>query len=141
MTALISGLDHVQIEAPAGCEAGARAFFGIFLGLPELEKPPALRARGGVWFALPDGRQLHIGVTPDFVPRVKGHPALRCGDLAAFQAHCAAHGVPCRPDEEAGVPRVFLTDPFGNRLEVVSSSAVEPAQSSDQPVFLTPVDS
>lgn len=119
MRPFISGLDHVQVEAPPGCEADARAFFGAFLGLPELLKPEALRARGGVWFALPDGRQLHVGVTPDFVPREKGHPALRCPDLAAFQTHRDAHSVPCQPDAEAGVPRVFLQDPFGNRLEVV----------------------
>lgn len=119
MTSLITGLDHVQVEAPAGCEAAARGFFGEFLGLPELVKPAALRARGGVWFGLPDGRQLHIGVTPDFAPREKGHPALRCADLAAFKAHCLAHGFPFKPDEEAGVARVFLSDPFGNRLEVV----------------------
>ncbi|WP_264775146.1 VOC family protein [Deinococcus aetherius] len=122
MTSLISGLDHVQVEAPAGCEADARAFFGEFLGLPELAKPGALRSRGGVWFGLPDGRQLHVGVTPDFVPREKGHPALRCADLAAFRARCGAHGVPFRADEEAGVPRVFLRDPFGNRLEVVQGA-------------------
>ncbi|WP_216328754.1 glyoxalase [Deinococcus aestuarii] len=119
MPTLMSGLDHVQVEAPAGCEVQARAFFGAFLELPELAKPEALRPRGGVWFGLPDGRQLHVGVTPDFVPREKGHPALRCADLAAFRAHCETHGVPYRADEEAGVPRVFLRDPFGNRLEVV----------------------
>lgn len=119
MTLLISGLDHVQLEAPAGGEAAARAFFGEFLRLPELLKPEALRSRGGVWFGLPDGRQLHVGVTPDFVPREKGHPALRSPDLAAFQAHCDAHGVAYRADAEAGVPRLFLRDPFGNRLEVV----------------------
>lgn len=119
MSPLISGLDHVQVEAPAGCEEQARAFFGAFLGLPELLKPEALQGRGGVWFALPDGRQLHVGVTPGFVPREKGHPALRCPDLAAFRAHCDAHGVAYKADAEAGVPRVFLRDPFGNRLEVV----------------------
>ncbi len=119
MSSLITGLDHVQIEAPVGCEAAARAFFGGFLGLPELQKPAPLQARGGVWFGLPDGRQLHVGVTPDFVPREKGHPGLRCADLAAFQERCAAHGIACRADTEAGVARVFLQDPFGNRLEVV----------------------
>ncbi|WP_019587005.1 glyoxalase [Deinococcus apachensis] len=122
MSPLISGLDHVQVEAPAGCEEAARAFFGTFLGLPELLKPEALRGRGGVWFTLPDGRQLHVGVTPDFVPREKGHPALRCPDLSAFRAHCDAHGVSYRADVEAGVPRVFLRDPFGNRLEVVEGA-------------------
>ncbi|GAA5513277.1 hypothetical protein Dcar01_02010 [Deinococcus carri] len=130
MTTLISGLDHVQVEAPAGCETDAQAFFGAFLGLPELLKPEALRARGGAWFALPDGRQLHVGVTPGFMPREKGHPALRCRDLAAFRAHCEAHGVPYRADAEAGVPRVFLRDPFGNRLEVV--------EGAHESVLLTP---
>jgi len=119
---LITGLDHVQIEAPAGCEAQARAFFGVFLGLPELVKPEALRRNGGVWFGLPDGRQLHVGVAPEFVPRMKGHPGLRCDDLAAFTAHCDRHGMPYRADQEAGVARVFLQDPFGNRLEVVQGA-------------------
>lgn len=122
MASLITGLDHIQLEAPAGCEAAARAFYGDFLGLPELQKPAALQKNGGVWFALPDGRQLHVGVAPGFVPRQKGHPALRCDDITAFEAHCAAHGVPCAADAEAGVPRLFLNDTFGNRLEVVQGS-------------------
>lgn len=122
MASLITGLDHYQVEAPAGCEAAARAFYGGFLGLPELRKPAALEKNGGAWFALPDGRQLHVGVVPGFVPREKGHPALRCDDLAAFGAHCDAHGVPYRADAEAGVRRVFLKDAFGNRLEVVEGA-------------------
>ena len=119
MPEFITGLDHVQIEAPAGCEAAARAFFGWVLGLKELQKPVALQARGGAWFALPDGRHLHVGVVADFVPRTKGHPALRCGDLAGLQAHLHLCGVPFQADDEAGVPRIFLRDPFGNRLEIV----------------------
>ncbi|CAM4027303.1 hypothetical protein [Deinococcus frigens] len=90
MATLITGLDHFQVEAPAGCEAAARAFYGEFLGLPELRKPAPFLNNGGVWFALADGRQLHVGVAPDFVPRDKGHPALRCDDIGAFGAHCDA---------------------------------------------------
>lgn len=122
MPSLITGLDHVLIEAPVGCEPTAREFFGAFLGLAELQKPEPLRAFGGVWFALPDGRQMHIGVTPDFVPRKKGHPALRCADLAVFRAHCDHHAVAYTPDQAAGVPRLYLSDPFGNRLEIVQGA-------------------
>jgi catechol 2,3-dioxygenase-like lactoylglutathione lyase family enzyme len=43
----ITGIDHVQIAAPPGCEPDARRFFGEVLGLPEMEKPPSLAARGG----------------------------------------------------------------------------------------------
>src|SRR3954469_26057308 len=64
---VITGLDHVQVAAPPGCEAEARAFYGRLLGLGELEKPAALKARGGVWFQV-GAQQLHVGVTPDFTP-------------------------------------------------------------------------
>lgn len=116
---LLTGLDHVLIEAPAGCEEAARHFFGNLLGLCELQKPVALQKNGGAWFALPDGKQLHVGVTADFVPRQKGHVALRCADLGAVSAVLNAAQIPFHPDEEAGVPRVFLQDPWGNRLEIV----------------------
>ena len=47
----IVGINHIQIEAPPGCEGAARAFYGDVLGLEEIEKPENLRLRGGVWFA------------------------------------------------------------------------------------------
>ncbi len=120
MPTLISGLDHVQIEAPPGHEADARAFYGDFLGLPELEKPEALRPNGGVWFGLPGGQQLHTGTVPDFSPRRKGHLCLRCGDLNALTERADTFGITLLPDVQlAPLLRVFLQDPFGNRLEVV----------------------
>lgn len=120
---LIFGLDHVQVEAPPGHEAQARAFYGDFLGLAELLKPLPLQANGGVWFALPDGRQLHTGVAKEFVPLLKGHPCLRCADLQAFLAHALAFGVAVQEDLQlAPLRRLYLNDPFGNRLEVVEGS-------------------
>ena len=116
---LLTGIDHLLIEAPAGCEETARTFYSSILGLPELQKPAALQKNGGAWFALPDGRQLHIGVTPDFQPRRKGHPAFRTADLNAVKAHLTTHAIPFKTDEETGVPRLFLQDPWGNRLEIV----------------------
>jgi catechol 2,3-dioxygenase-like lactoylglutathione lyase family enzyme len=122
---LILGLDHVQLEAPPGHEVQARAFYGEFLGLPELLKPTALRSNGGVWFALPDGRQLHTGVVKAFTPLLKGHPCLRCADLAAFLVRALAFGVAVQEDLQlAPLRRLFLNDPFGNRLEVVEGSHV-----------------
>jgi catechol 2,3-dioxygenase-like lactoylglutathione lyase family enzyme len=109
------GLDHVQLAAPPGCEAEARAFFGELLGLRELEKPEALRGRGGVWFALADGRQLHIGVEPEFVPATKAHPAFLVEDYEALRAHCGAE----KDEAIPGVRRFYAADPFGNRLEFV----------------------
>ncbi len=48
---MVEGLDHVQLAMPRGGEERARAYFAGLLGLAELEKPPALAGRGGVWFA------------------------------------------------------------------------------------------
>jgi len=41
----IIGIDHVQVAAPAACEAAARRFYGGLLGLEEIPKPAALAAR------------------------------------------------------------------------------------------------
>ncbi len=117
--ALITGLDHVQVCAPPDCEAAARAFFTGVLGLPELQKPERLRANGGAWFGLPDGRQLHVGVQLPFTPADKAHPCLRCADLDRVVAHLNARGVTTTPDDRAGGRRVYLQDPWGNRFEIV----------------------
>ena len=40
-------IDHIQIAAPAGCEAAARRFYGELLGLREVPKTGATVATGG----------------------------------------------------------------------------------------------
>lgn len=119
MTPTITGLDHLLLEMPADGEGKARQFYRDFLGLSELQKPEALRPRGGVWFALPGGQQLHLGVVEGHQPAAKAHPCFRCASLSAFAARAAEHGHVLNHDALAGVPRVYLQDPFGNRLEVV----------------------
>ena len=122
---MLTGLDHLQIEAPPGHEAAARRFYGDFLGLGELEKPAVLQSNGGVWFALPGGQQLHTGTVPDFSPRRKGHPCFRCTDLNAVLARAEAFGVEVQEDSQlAPLRRMFLHDPFGNRLEIVEGEHV-----------------
>ncbi|MGZ4272590.1 MAG: VOC family protein [Solirubrobacteraceae bacterium] len=119
-------LDHVQVAAPAGCEAQARRFYGELLGLAEVEKPDALRDRGGVWFALAAGAQLHVGVADDgFAPAVKAHPGLRIGTVARLEMmgrRLAAVGARVQWDSTLpGVSRFFTADPFGNRVELLAT--------------------
>jgi catechol 2,3-dioxygenase-like lactoylglutathione lyase family enzyme len=122
----VIGIDHVQVAAPAGCEEAARAFYGGLLGLPELEKPAALAARGGCWFAC-GAQQLHVGVSEPFAPATRAHPALLLRDaaaLAALGARLGAAGCATRGDVDLpGVARVFVDDPFGNRVELVAPLA------------------
>ena len=115
----IVGLDHVQLAMPAGEEAVARAFYGGVLGLKEDAKPANLAVRGGVWFSA-GGCRLHLGVERDFRPAKKAHPALLVEDLASLSERCRAAGYPPVSDEPLdGYDRVYVFDPFGNRLELL----------------------
>ena len=119
----IIGLDHVQVAAPAGSESAARGFYGGLLGLSELDKPEALRSRGGVWFACGD-HQLHVGVTDDFSPATKARPALRVhlADLDLIAEQLTAAGSPVQWDDAIPNTRRFYTaDPWGNRIELIGA--------------------
>lgn len=113
----VTGIDHVQVAAPAGCEEAARAFYGELLGLEELPKPEALAARGGCWFRA-GSEQLHVGVEADFAPARKAHPGFVVDDLEALRAKLRAAGHDPRDDDTIpGTRRFYAEDPFGNRLE------------------------
>ena len=119
--------DHVQFAMPPGQEERARGFYVGVLGFVEDPKPEELRARGGVWFS--SGRvRLHLGVEEDFRPARKAHAALVCVDFAAVTARIAANGVEVHSagSFEDSVEHAYVSDPFGNRIELVSASALSP---------------
>jgi len=114
----VLGLDHVQLAAPRGCEAAARTFFGNLLGMEELPKPEPIRARGGVWFRA-GAQELHVGVEDPFAPARKAHPGLVVDDLDAIRKRFRVSGVAYEDDDKIeGIDRLFVHDPFGNRLEL-----------------------
>ncbi len=113
----ITGIDHVQVAAPSGCENAARAFYGDLLGLEELRKPEALQGRGGCWFRA-GGQELHVGVESSFAPALKAHPGFVVADLASLRAALHDAGIVTHDDDSIpGSRRFFAADPFGNRLE------------------------
>jgi catechol 2,3-dioxygenase-like lactoylglutathione lyase family enzyme len=118
MTGLV-GLDHLQLAMPRGKETEARAFYAGILGLTELQKPPNLAPRGGVWFSI-GSQQLHLGVEQDFRPAKKAHPAFLVRDLRGLCARLEQHGFSPYEDEPlVGYERCYVADPFGNRLELL----------------------
>lgn len=120
----VIGIDHVQLAAPPGCEDAARAFYGRVLGMPELAKPAAIRDRGGCWFAA-GGQELHVGVEEGFAPAMKAHPGLVVSDLDTLRDRLRDAGVEFVDDARIeGVDRLFVDDPFGNRLELRSRPRV-----------------
>jgi catechol 2,3-dioxygenase-like lactoylglutathione lyase family enzyme len=115
----ILALDHVQLAMPAGGEEEARAFYEGVLGVPEVRKPPNLAKRGGCWFEH-DALKIHLGVEPDFRAARKAHPALLVEGLPGVKQAIEAAGFPLRSDEPlAGYDRIYVDDPFGNRIELL----------------------
>jgi catechol 2,3-dioxygenase-like lactoylglutathione lyase family enzyme len=115
----IVGLHHVQLAAPAGSEDELRWFYGEVLGLPEVEKPPVLAARGGAWFRSAYV-ELHLGIEEDFRPARKAHPGLLVQDLDGLARRIEGHGVAVEWDDNfPGFRRCYVADPHGNRLELL----------------------
>jgi catechol 2,3-dioxygenase-like lactoylglutathione lyase family enzyme len=117
----IVAVDHVQLGMPVGGEDRARAFYVGVLGLREVPKPPELAPRGGAWFTS-DGVAIHLGAEPDFRPATRAHPAFVVDDLARLRRDLADAGVAIT-DDDSGLPvdRCYVTDPFGNRIELVDA--------------------
>jgi catechol 2,3-dioxygenase-like lactoylglutathione lyase family enzyme len=115
----VAHVDHIQIAAPQGCEPAAREFYGSILGLEEVEKPLALRARGGCWFQC-DKQQVHIGVERGFHPAKKAHPAFVVFSLDELRQTLLARGISVVDGEDLPERRrFFANDPWGNRIEFV----------------------
>jgi catechol 2,3-dioxygenase-like lactoylglutathione lyase family enzyme len=114
---MLESIDHVQVAMPAGEEAKARMFYEQLLGLPEQSKPPELAKRGGCWFER-DAVKVHCGVETPFIPAKKAHIAFRVADVAGLAARARAAGYTVVDDDLLpGHDRIFIYDPFGNRLE------------------------
>ena len=116
-------LDHVQLAMPAGREAEAVAFYEGVLGIPHVPKPDHLAVRGGCWFE--DGDlKVHLGVDVGFRPATKAHPAFIVDDVRAIATAVVAAGFAVDDDEPLdGFDRVYVSDPFGNRIELMQPSA------------------
>jgi catechol 2,3-dioxygenase-like lactoylglutathione lyase family enzyme len=115
----VKGIEHVQLAMPPGKETEARAFYEGVLGIPEVPKPSNLAKRGGCWFVR-GAVKIHLGVDSDFRPARKAHPALLVDDLLALRSRLDAAGFPCIADEPLeGYDRVYVHDPFGNRIELM----------------------
>jgi catechol 2,3-dioxygenase-like lactoylglutathione lyase family enzyme len=112
-------LEHVQLAMPPGREADAVAFYEGLLGIPQVPKPQHLAARGGCWFERAD-LKVHLGVEEDFRPATKAHPAFLVRDVRALAEAIASAGFTVVEDQPlAGYDRIYVHDPFGNRIELM----------------------
>src|ERR1700688_1991714 len=115
----VQRLDHVQLAMPPGGEDRAREFYQGVLGIPEVPKPADMAKRGGCWFERGE-LKVHLGVEQEFRPARKAHPGFLVSDLSALVARIRAAG--CLLTDDQSLPdyyRVFVEDPFGNRIELM----------------------
>jgi catechol 2,3-dioxygenase-like lactoylglutathione lyase family enzyme len=111
-------IDHVQLAMPAGREDEAEAFYSGLLGLARVPKPPPLSPLGA-WFEHGDVH-LHLGVEDGFRAARKAHPALLFRGLAPLVERLRAAGVAVAEGERLDAERrVYVDDPFGNRVELL----------------------
>jgi len=110
----------VQITAPAGQEQAARNFYCKVMGFREIEKPKALKGRGGLWLAVGD-LEVHVGIeTGGDRAATKAHLAYQVTDLAKWRDRLEKAGVTI--GDSAPIPgfeRFEFRDPFGNRVELI----------------------
>jgi hypothetical protein len=87
------------------------------------KKPTNLAKRGGCWFVR-EGLRVHLGVGDDFRPARKAHPAFLVEDLSGLRTLLEASGVMAKVDEPLeGYDRIYVHDPFGNRLELLEPAS------------------
>jgi catechol 2,3-dioxygenase-like lactoylglutathione lyase family enzyme len=113
------GLHHVQLAMPPDEEEAAVKFYGAILGLEQVPKPVDLSPRGGVWFRTGD-LEVHLGMEEQFSPAVKAHPAFLVDGLETLKARIEAAGYRVTDTVQIeGFHRVYVRDPFGNRVELI----------------------
>lgn len=113
------GWHHVLLAMPPGGEEAADAFYADRLGLETVPKPEHLAARGGRWYR-GAGIELHLGTEEGFRASAKSHPAMRVRGLAELRGALERDGVTVTDDAHLdGHERWYVTDPFGNRLELI----------------------
>ncbi|MDD5033821.1 MAG: hypothetical protein PHE55_03605 [Methylococcaceae bacterium] len=115
----IVGFEHIQLAMPPGEENAARVFYSGVLGIPEIPKPRNLAKRGGAWFES-GSVKIHLGVEKEFCPARKAHPALLVENLAGLIEKVRSHNIDVIDGEPLeGYCRVYVSDPFGNRIELM----------------------
>ncbi len=122
MTYSVHQIDHVNIQIPVGGEAEAEHFWMGILGFGNRPKPDRLAAQGGRWF-VQDKFEIHVSPNASFQPSSESHIAMRVNgleELVQVLDSQGFHPVPTSGFAE-GETRYFVNDPFGNRLELISS--------------------
>jgi catechol 2,3-dioxygenase-like lactoylglutathione lyase family enzyme len=112
----VTQIDHVSVVITD--VERSRRFYRDLLGLKEIAKPRTFDFVV-LWFDL-GNQQLHLLLKPQPDTLSPRHFALRVADVAAARAYFRRHGVAVQETTPIpGADRFFLSDPDGNRIEII----------------------
>jgi catechol 2,3-dioxygenase-like lactoylglutathione lyase family enzyme len=120
MSLEIIELSHVNVTVPQELEEATKHFYGVILGLKQLEKPLGSRTNVGAWYQL-GAVQLHLSIEDEVDNQASDrHVCYVVRDLAAAKQHFRKAGVVVIPDPRPipGRPRLYVRDPGGNLIEI-----------------------
>ena len=113
-------LQHVTIELRADQVEACVRFYAL-LGFVRVEPPESLAGR--VTWVERDGTQVHLMPVDDPVVPPSGHHALLVHDYEATFAALRDAGFDPEPRRQHwGVPRAFVRNPAGHRVEIMAGS-------------------
>ncbi|MBV1776694.1 diguanylate cyclase [Burkholderiaceae bacterium DAT-1] len=118
----VSGLDHINLQAPQDALRTARDFYVDVIGLSEGGRPGFRRP--GYWLYAGDHPILHlteeVSAPTGTTCTTQDHVAFACGDAHAMKVRLETAGVPfqCKEVPGKGILQIFLHDPLGNGVEL-----------------------
>ena len=119
----LTKLHHVNVTVPAALEGAARNFYGVLMGLEQIEKPDGPRKYIGAWYQLGES-QLHLSVEDGPRNEVSNrHVCYSVVDIPGALAAFRSAGVEVISEEQLvnGGSRFFVRDPAGNLIEITAS--------------------
>lgn len=101
-------------------------FYEDVLGFVPITSPLERGGSGRLWWYRCGESELHLALVPDFTPHVRPHAAIRIRNLPAFRERLRRHGIETKLDYSyVGCWRIYLVDPWGNRLEFIEPLGLE----------------
>ncbi len=116
-------VNHVNVTVPVSLEAAAKHFYGVVLGLRQIQKPEGPRQNIGAWYQL-GGMQLHLSIEDEVKNETSDrHVCYQVSDIgaAALQFRNAGIDVITDQDPVRGQSRFFVRDPGGNLIEITQA--------------------
>lgn len=111
---------HLNVTVPQALEDATKHFYGVILGLKQIQKPAGSRTSVGAWYQL-GAMQLHLSIEDEVDNQASDrHVCYLVRNVADAAQHFRDAGVAVISDPRPipGRPRIYVRDPGGNLIEI-----------------------